>query len=478
MWINKRANSSWLLISAVAILLPWMAAGPLQAHGQNCPSGLTTCQGWNGVYLSSSTHSPSIAFVDAQPYVSDSRCAGGACNICDAIYFALQDYTSAYPGGLVIDGRGFASPQACVSGSSRHPNPWASITGSTPYSTVVLLPPGVIYIEQTWILPDFTQLIGEGSSLTTSPVPTTIEPCSASTCSGQAFSTTNPDMIDMGSLGSSTVCAGSPPPDCRAIVIEHLALNGNNQSGVNGIVNLAAQELSRVDDVVLTNMGAPSGAGTGIGLYVNGYTSNSGPYSNIYYSGSGICADLDNSTGGGPHDTRGIHGLTCVMSGSETTPAVYVDSANNTLEDVYISGNSNQDGILIGANSIARNTVLFNVYGSGLANVVYISSAQNSTDMTIMGVTTTSGNSIYDELTSTQLSDSNVGMYIVGEAVGGGMSRFTTSFNVPTWLVGSSSPSGNCATGSFYSETSGSDTLWGCKGPTGGGSVGTWQDIN
>jgi hypothetical protein len=102
-------------------------------------------------------------------------------------------------------------------------------------------------------------------------------------------------------------------------------------------------------------------------------------------------------------------------------------------------------------------------------------------DVTVLGVTASSAtNSIKDELTSptTQLPDAHVGMYIMGEQGSGSSviySRFTTSLSVPTWLVGSSSPSGNCAIGSLYSETSGTDTLWGCKGSSG---VGVWHDFN
>ncbi len=472
--------SSWPLISVVVILLALVAL-PGQLHSQNCPTtppGIT-CQGWNGVYFSSSPtgFGPTTAFVDVSAYATDSRCAGSSCDICDATYYALQDLPTASNNGVVIDARGFSTPQTCVSGgSTNHPNPWSASAG---YSTVVLLPPGPIYITASWILPEYTDLVGEGSSLTSSPLPTTLVACTVALCgSGQAFA--NSDMIDM---GSSAICPGSPV-DCHGVIIEHLALNGSNVSGLNGIVNMAAQELSRVDDVVLTNMGASSVLGTGTGLYVNGLTSNSGPYTNIYYSGSGICADFDNSTMNGPHDSRGIHGLTCMMSSGDSSPAVYVDSANNTLDDVYISGNSDEDGILIGANYIARNTVLFNIYGSGLDRVVHISKNANSTDITAMGITSSgSTDSMYDELTTpaTALSDAHVGMYIVGEPLfTGSVSRFTTSLNVPTWLVGSSNPgTGNCATGSLYSETSGlSGTLWGCQGPSGGGSTGTWQDIN
>jgi hypothetical protein len=123
----------------------------------------------------------------------------------------MLNLPQANPSGVVIDARGItaAAKLMCISGTLRYPNPWSAISGT--YSTVVLLPPGTIYIQQKWVLTDFTQLVGEGSSLTT------IEPCTTAVCgSGQAFGTG--EMIDMG----SSACPGD---DCRAVVIEHLGLN-------------------------------------------------------------------------------------------------------------------------------------------------------------------------------------------------------------------------------------------------------------
>jgi hypothetical protein len=453
----------------------------LQYLAQACT--LTNCQGWNGVYLGSpaSNTAPAFSFVDAVPYLTDSRCASGACSICDAIALAFTDY-NGIPKGVVVDARGVnttsggANALNCTMGTSRYPNPW-SVLSNTQYGNTVLLPTGTIYLYSSWILPYATRLIGEGSGLTT------IAPCTSTICSGQAFSST--DMIDMGSTSVCPMSAGLY--DCQAVVIQHLGLNGGNLTGVNGIVNSASEERSGADDVWLNNMGSG-----GIGLSITKSGTNSGPYSKIFYSGSGTCASID-----GAPQTRGIHGLTCVMSGSSGA-AILLDAPNNTLEDIYISGSStSQDGILVGANAPASSNVLFNISGNDLGSVVHISSAQNTNsscpvisgtpnnvcDVTVLGVTASSAtNSIKDELTSptTQLPDAHVGMYIVGELVQGSgssviYSRFTTSLSVPTWLVGSSSPSGNCAIGSLYSETSGTDTLWGCKGSSG---VGVWHDFN
>jgi len=348
-------------------------------------------------------------------------------------------------------------------GVKRYPNPW-SVLSST-YGNTVLLPAGTIYLEATWILTTYTRILGEGPGLTI------IQPCTTTICGNtQAFSGT--DLVDM---GNSSVCPlVNNLPDCQGIVIQHLGLNGGNLSGKNGIVNSASQERSIVDDIWLLNMG-PSG----IGISVLGSSGNSGPYSKIYYSGNGTCASIN-----GPQ-TRGIHGLTCVMTGSSPT-AVLLDGINSTLEDLYISGSSTStDGVLVGANALASSSIVFNISGNNLGNVVHISGNTSSSDVTVMGVTSSSStNSIKDDLTSpaTQITDANLGMYVIGEPLQGSgtgviYSRFTTSLSVPSWLVGTTDPTGqSCAIGSLYLRTfGGSKTLFGCRGNSGAGS---WQNIN
>jgi hypothetical protein len=170
--------------------------------------------------------------------------------------------------------------------------------------------------------------------------------------------------------------------------------------------------------------------------------------------------------------------LTCAISGSSGA-AIYLDAPDNSLEDVFIQGGSGQDGIVIGYQAAAYNNVLLNVTGSNLQNLVHIKSTNAVSDITMMGITESGGgNSVYDELTKTTLTDPNLGMYILGEQLQGniGYSRFTTSTNANsgdagglTWLVGSYAPSplNSCATpGSLYSCTNGThctgDTLYQC----------------
>jgi hypothetical protein len=457
-----RTNVMWFALALLATFI-WLSVLLTPAYAQ-CTTAPTT-KGFNTVYGCSAKQG-SFAFVDALQYGT-----GTGSEICTPIANILQQYGKTGMNqkavfGVVIDARGFTSTAlTCAT------NPWASYPSSYPFphSSVVLLPAGIITLSQTLTLPENTRLIGAGSGLTTLVV------------NGSSFS--GSEMIDM---GNGTVCPSSPgkPPDCEGVVIEHLALNGNSQN-LTGIRNQYSQELSYVNDVAL------SGLGSGVGLWLDVHSNNSGPYTNIHYSGSGTCAQFYDSSGDGTlRNTRGIHGLSCIMSGT-TGPAIYLDSPNNRLEDVYIQGGSTADGIVIGSRAPAFNNVIFNVSGKTLGNVVHIcalsssgacpgSSTANVSDLTVLGVTKSSATySILDDLSNAKIPDTYVGLYIVGEPVIGnstsiGYSRFTTSPSVPAWLVGTGTPSGSgCAVGALYSRTSGGSgtgSIYGCTG-------GSWVTI-
>jgi hypothetical protein len=284
-------------------------------------------------------------------------------------------------------------------------------------------------------------------------------------------------MIDMG--GASPFCGNN---DCNGVVIEHLGLNAGGQS-VNGIVNQFSQELSFVNDVSITGIAATF-TGLSIGSATAGqYAANSGPYSAIYYSGSGTCASIR-----GTYGTRGIHGLNCAGSNSPFNPAILLDGSNNSIENVSISGYTG-DGILVGSRASAQDNILLNVSsptGSSLANVIHVcGTGPNSTcntsyvsDLTIMGASSAANYTIADDVTGTKLpfsTDQFVGLYVLGEPYPAsssiGNSRFSTSPSVPAWFVGSTQPSGACASnGSMFSVsakiTGTGTTLWGCVGNT------------
>lgn len=288
-----------------------------------------------------------------------------------------------------------------------------------------------------WVLPSNTKLVGEGQY----------------TILNAKF--TSGDMIDM---GSSACTSGQ----CSGISIEHLRLDALSQQ-LNGIVNSYAGESSYVNDVILANIGLT-------GLKIS--ASNSGPYSNINFSAASLspcsgglsnsypaCVDIE-------AQTRGVHGVTCIgahgVSENVTgDAAVYVNASNNTVVNVHIEGFF--DGIEVGdtpSTSNVANVVLSNVLGgtSGagpVTNVVHICGPNSGplgkcntngtvTDVTIFhatdfndgggGTLATDSTSIQHDVTGTTMNpiqggttESTVAVYILGETVGGGHSRFTTN---------------------------------------------------
>lgn len=470
-----------VVLAAITILM----GNPQNANAQS--------KGWNAVYGSGSNNvAASYAIVDATQY-------GSGSDICAMINNVFVAYNPSAPFGVVVDARGVTTPSTC---SGTNDYPWYELVATIPnmgFSNVVLLPAGTITIGATWILPSNTHLIGQG------PTTTVIQ---------AASSFSQSDMIDMGEENQSGPCAISVAVyDCPGIVIEHLKLVGNGSGSANkpvyGINNCCAQEISSVNDVFITNVV------TGLAL-TDSFSENSGPYTNLLISGTNTCLAIGPSTSGNNMiNTRGVHGLSCVVA-STSTAAITIDAPNNSLEDVSISGPSGADGILIGSKNVpAEGNTLINIQGSGLQNVIHISSQTNSNpnnnsgncpylmsgsvfdvcDLTILGVANSgSTNTIRDDLTisgtPTTLKDSTLGVYVLGENIPSGSAppnyvgytRYTTAttagdINGPSWLVGPNGPTGTCAVGTLFSCTGTttacrSAALWQCVG----GST-PWQAI-
>jgi len=431
----------------------------------------------NAVGKSTSGNAPvnSHAYVDASIFYSG--------DICTAIGSALnQIYTNAdYKAKSVVDARGIY-PASGTTTITCAASPWNNVA-NPPTAVTILLPAATIAVGATWVLPTNTQIIGVG------PRETMLQAAASMT-----------DLIDMGvlTLPPAIPCANK---DCNGMALKHLTLDGGSGNASTLLANKASQEQSYVDDVMMQGLNA-----TGTGLLIIGqdnaklgYADNSGPYSNISFSGAGTCVNIQ-----GTYGTRGIHGLTCVGTGTGT--AVKVDGSNNSIEDVFLSNYT--DGIVIGSQSAivstglyTQNNVLLNIRGdSSITNaVVHICGpvghspcSANSTsypagipsDITIMGLTNsaTSPNTIQDDVTSSALADTYIGMYILGETVSGfsvsatgatSTSRFTTSPNAPTWYVGGMPPTSgsSCKTGSLFSIISGTSTpsLSLCAGGVWGG---------
>jgi hypothetical protein len=300
------------------VLGSFSTAPPAEAQ---CKTG-ASAQGFNAVYGNCSgsvAKQSTFAMVDATQYSSSG-------DICAAIQAILQAYNSNKSNGVMVDARGFNAGQS----QTCQENPWdPSHVNPEPSMSVVLLPSGTITISNSWKLPTNARIIGEGPNLTIL----------------KAVSSFSGEMIDMGTAGVNGLCPPISNNDCPGISIEHLGLDGNSQLGVNGIVNNNAEELSYVDDVAFLNI-LPNSSGTGgVALsLLTAYSYNSGPYTNLTMSNVGTCVNIN-----GLSDTRGIHGLTCTLSSTSSGPAIYLDGANNSLEDISISGTSTQDGIVIGS---------------------------------------------------------------------------------------------------------------------------------
>jgi hypothetical protein len=264
---------------------------------------------------------------------------------------------------------------------------------------------------------------------------------------------------------TSTFCPlnSSSVPVCTGISVENVWLDGQGL-GNSLIVNSYAQEQSYARHVTLYGFAA-SGLNVSPPSSGSGTPQNSGPYSDI------TCAVGANAASGTSCvrilnvSTRGIHGLSCTNS-SATIPsnAIALDGPNNSIEDVTAQGF--QYGVRIGASSSAPNNLLKNIAGgSGMTAVVFLTSIAGHAvnDIAILGVTANGAtDSILDNRTipATTLTDSTVGMYVLGEPMTNGgttiaYSRFTTSPNTPTWIHGSAVPSTPCQLGSLYSDTNG-----------------------
>jgi hypothetical protein len=448
MMIVSRIGSS-VRFKVVSTFLCALTLGGVSAEAQ---------QGDNAVWASHTAQIASSAFIDASVFSGD---------ICAKIFTAIGFLPTA---GGVVDARGVnpGTSQLCTSGT-----PWVQVSAGVSKPSVVLLPSGSITISKPWKLPNGTKIIGEGAGAPGSGV-TTIQPCTIALGCSTTFSGT---LIQMGPNS-----ADSPLIDCftlggcTEIGVEDLALDGGtNGANISGIVNGQSQDMSYVRRVSMYRIG---GVGLKIWAPAQGSPQNSGPYSDITFdagssagSASTICVEILSSSTVNI-STRGIRGLSCKSeSGTVPTLAVQLDASNNLVKDVRIQGFG--DGIVVGKTQNASSDVLFNITGGGTSvvnsSVVHLATGHTVKDISIMGVINsgTSSNAINDELTSTTLSDSIVGMYVLGESVSIGgtnvaYSRFTTSTNINavTWGAGNVTPSGNCSNnGSLFAATGGTGSL-------------------
>jgi hypothetical protein len=450
MKIIEEFGKTRLLFTVAVAVGCWLTA-PLAANAQ---------QGDNAVWGSSATI-PSSAFIDASAFCSSAGKCGSGDDFCAVVNKALNQMQTSFPAGGVVDARAVVNTK--TSGCTN--TPW--VGGGTGYNintpSTLLLPAGTIFLGKTWILPNGTKIVGQGSG----------SPFNSSGLDSvttlQAKSGFGSYMIQMGPNSSDsplTACTSAAAGFCTGVAVENLALQGGESA--SGIINGQSQDMSYVRKVSMYQVG-----GIGLKVWANapGSGQNSGPYSDITYDDGGLggsneeCAELDTFT-------RGIHGLSCKSETNMVPAAVIVSSSNNSIKDVHIQGTSSTVGFTYGVEftSTASSDVLFNISGgTGVQNLVYIEpSAQN---ISVMGVVSNgSTNSIFDSATTTTLTDAHIAMYVLGISALGGdaYTRFTTSpttnSGAVTWGTGSSSPPPTpCAKGSLYSDTAGG-TLSVCTG--------------
>jgi hypothetical protein len=486
----------------------------------------------NAVYLKTTTVAsivPSTAYIDASAYYT-----GTVPDICQILYNILTCSTTScatgytvYPsGGAVIDARGIitnAPPLQCSV------NPFPGSSGASVPSTI-LLPATSISIHTPWVLPSNTRLVGEGSFFVTT---LEVDP---------NFPQTATPMIAM---GSSSLCS----PTCTGISIEHLKLQAQADDqtfrATDGIDNAYAGDASYVKDVGFTNFGALSSTGSiqtpcspnggpVTALCIGPNATYSGPYSDLNFAASNQCSPANCTQVINGQKTavnctceptacvqiqaqiRGLHGITCTASASQNNKnsapmaAIYLDSYNDTIENVHVEGFS--DGIVVGdnppavtpnvsGNTIANVTSAFGSNSGPVWNAVHIcnpaSSPPSQTDacQTVTGTTVSNislfqiqsagagtgttflAHAIQDDLTGQTLNalafPTFVGMYIVGAPIGTfgtstAYTRFTTSpgpnstsgtsVATPTWGIGTNATPGSCSNiGAIYTNTSGTD---------------------
>jgi hypothetical protein len=294
------------------------------------------------------------------------------------------------------------------------------------------------------------------------------------------------------------MCTGTGG-SCFGVGISNLTLVGlSTSTTIDGIDNLDSEEGSFVEHVNMYDIG-------GTGLYLGsisggGTSSHSGPYSDIFFYAGPAAASGTACVRIVKADPRAIRDITCDHGTSTTASeaAIYLDGSNVSLEDIHMEGFG--DGIVVGESGVmgfmnvdALTNVVSNVSGvtssnGTMTNVIHICKPNDANgacstapglvrSLSLQGISAGSGvNSIVDDLTGVALTNTTVGLYVIGDTVGGsGLSRFTTSPQATTWGVGSAAPtSTSCTVGSLYSNTSGSPfTLYVCIP----GGTGTWFGI-
>jgi hypothetical protein len=208
---SKLVNSK-VFLAAVSAAVAWISLCGTHLEAQTGPNAVFNSSG----ACSSSSCTPSTAFIDASVFVSQ------ATTFCGILNYMLTPSNGIIPSsGAVIDARGLNSTNTSMTCTS---SPWAGI--SNPPASTILLPAtgggtnlAPIVIPSGWVLPANTHLIGvaDGDVATSAGYSysgTTIQACkTAQPGCASAFSGTS-TMLSM----CSSACSG--------VSIENLSLDG------------------------------------------------------------------------------------------------------------------------------------------------------------------------------------------------------------------------------------------------------------
>jgi hypothetical protein len=220
------------------------------------------------------------------------------------------------------------------------------------------------------------------------------------------------------------------------VSVSNLNVDCNSITGGVGIQNWWAQELSYAQDVSIFDCNA-------ISLDVETSSSqNSGPYANISSTNDAasranantLCAELLSSS---QTDLRGVHGLTCIAS-ITPAPSIGIDASMESLslEDLHLEGYVT--GISIGTNAEANNLTLINATGGtgkpGMTTLINIvnptSYSPNNNEVNLFGLNSGGVATILnDQIMGTNLSDSSLSFYVLGQGSGTNRTRLTSSPN-------------------------------------------------
>jgi hypothetical protein len=461
----------WNLAAVLAVLA--ISGFPVSLQAQSL--------GNNTVYNASNATTNSTAYIDASAFAKDANGPASASDLCTVLNYIYSTSGIIPSTGAVIDARGIAVGMSNPCTAS----PWNGV--SSPPPTTVLLPPGGIFIPNTWVVPSGTHLIGERRNTNFGIT--------------SAFPTGN-FMIQM---GPSSPCS-CPATGCAPVVVQDIALEPTATLDINGIDNECSGPLSYLDHIAFFDV-------AGIGLKIGPGAADSGPYTTLTYGAGSYCETNQPCPSRCVEiqaPTRGLHSMTCTMASTTTSTnkkdaAILLDANNNSIEGIHFEGF--YDGVLVGDTASAAGSVLLHLTsgnGAGpVTNTVHIcnpgnpasgtscTSYTNNTpgDIAISQVVNNTNNShlIQDDVTGTSVGiapgltkEYTAGLYTLGEVVGGGYSRFSTTTTTtssqgttpatPVWGVanlGSTTPATPCPIGSIFSNPGGtsgsSDTIFVCE---------------